>query len=233
MGRRRILLKLSGEALMGQKGFGVDPDYLTSIAATLKGIQQKGIQIGVVIGGGNIFRGIQRDTFGMERAPADHIGMLATVINGIALQQALRQQGAPCRVMSALGETDIVEPFIWDVALRYLDSGAIVLFVGGTGNPFFTTDTSAALRAAQINADLLLKATNVDGVYDRDPKGDPSARRYDRLTYHEALQMELRVMDAAAISICRDNGIPIKVFAVSSLERGIMEETFGTMITSG
>ena len=228
---RRVLLKLSGEALSGNAEYTVDPDKCKALAGQLKRLQEAGVQIGVVIGGGNIFRGSQGVALGMARVPADHIGMLATVINGISLQQTLDQLGAPARIMSALGATEVVEALDWKRSLRLLDQGVIVVFAGGTGNPFFTTDTNAALRAAQIEADVLLKGTKVDGVYDKDPLQYNDAVRFDKITYLKALELGVQVMDATAISMCQENQIPIKVFSLSSLWEGVMDENHGTLVS--
>jgi uridylate kinase len=228
---RRVLLKLSGEALSGTNGYTVDPEKCLHLAEQLKRLQEAGVQIGVVIGGGNIFRGSQGVALGMARVPADHIGMLATVINGISLQQTLHQIGASARIMSALGPTEVVEALDWKRSLRLLDQGTIVVFAGGTGNPYFTTDTNAALRAAQIQAEVLLKGTKVDGVYDKDPLKYSDAIRFDRLSYQKALELGVEVMDQTAISMCRENQIPIKVFSLSSLWEGVMDETYGTLVS--
>lgn len=228
---RRVLLKLSGEALSGDDKYTVDPDKCKALAGQLKKLQDAGVQIGVVIGGGNIFRGAQGVALGMARVPADHIGMLATVINGISLQQTLDQMGAPVRIMSALGPTEVVEALDWKRSLRLLDQGVIVVFAGGTGNPFFTTDTNAALRAAQIEAEVLLKGTKVDGVYDKDPMKYKDAVRFDKLGYLKALELGVKVMDATAISMCQENQIPIKVFSLDSLWEGVMNENHGTLVS--
>lgn len=208
---RRILIKLSGEALTGNQSFGVERDACEKIAHSIKEVYQLGVEIGVVVGGGNIFRGAQATEFGFSRTPADHIGMLATTINGLVLQQSLAALGVESRVMSALGDS-IVEKYVWGQAMTYLRQGLVVIFVGGTGNPYFTTDTAAALRANEIGSEIILKATKVDGVYTDDPKKNPDAIKYSALSYTEALSHRLNVMDAAALALCRDGKIPIYVF---------------------
>ena len=216
---RRVLLKISGEALEGE-GVNIDPRFLEVLASELKAVHDQGIQLALVVGGGNIFRGLSSRALGMERSSADHMGMLATVINALALQNALEKIGLVVRVQSAITMPQVAEPFIHRRAVRHLEKGRIVIFAAGTGNPFFTTDTAASLRAAEINADLLLKGTKVDGVYDADPKKDPQAKRYDRLSFDEVLSKGLKVMDLTAITLCRDNHVPILVFSV--LERGAL-----------
>ena len=231
---RRVLLKLSGEGLMGEREYGLDPVMLSSIAQEIATVHAMGVQVCVVIGGGNIFRGIAGAAAGMERASADYMGMLATVINSLALQNALEKIGLHTRVVSAIPMTTVCEPYIRRRAVRHMEKGRVVIFAAGTGNPFFTTDTAAALRAAEMGADAMLKATQVDGVYTADPRKDPNAKRYDRLTYLEVLSQDLQVMDASAISLSRENGIPILVFdlhtpgAFAQVMRG--EGTF-TIIT--
>lgn len=217
---KRVLLKLSGEALMGTQGFGVEHEACEHIARSIKEIYDKGVQIGIVVGGGNIFRGSQASTFGFARTPADHIGMLATTINGLVLQQSLAALQVPSRVMSALNTDSIVEIYHWTHAMQSLNEGIVIIFVGGTGNPYFTTDTAAALRASEINAEILLKATKVDGIYSEDPKKNPKATKYPKISYSEALTRRLNVMDATAIALCRENQIPIYVFDL--FERGSM-----------
>ncbi len=209
---RRVLLKLSGEGLMGEREYGLDPEMLAATAAEIKTVHSLGVQVCVVIGGGNIFRGISGAAAGMERASADYMGMLATVINSLALQNALEKIGLSTRVQSAIPMTTVCEPYIRRRAVRHMEKGRVVIFAAGTGNPFFTTDTAAALRAAEMGADALLKATQVDGVYSADPRNDPTAERFDRLTYLDVLSRDLQVMDASAISLARENGIPILVF---------------------
>ncbi|MBX3500959.1 MAG: UMP kinase [Alphaproteobacteria bacterium] len=231
---RRVLLKLSGEGLMGEREYGLDPVMLSGIAQEIRTVHEMGVQVCIVIGGGNIFRGISGAAAGMERASADYMGMLATVINSLALQNALEKISLHTRVVSAIPMTTVCEPYIRRRAVRHMEKGRVVIFAAGTGNPFFTTDTAAALRAAEMGADAMLKATQVDGVYSADPRKDPNARRYDRLTYLDVLSQDLQVMDASAISLSRENGIPILVFdlhtpgAFAQVMRG--EGTF-TIIT--
>lgn len=209
---KRVLLKLSGEALMGDEKYGIRPATLQAIAAEVLEIRAAGVEVAVVIGGGNIFRGVQGATTGMDRASADYMGMLATCINALALQDAIEQLGGQTRVLSAIKMEQIAEPYIRRRAVRHLEKGRVVIFAAGTGNPYFTTDTAASLRAMEINADAILKATRVDGVYDADPKKQPDARRFRTLTYLEVLQRQLNVMDSTAISLCMDNKLPIVVF---------------------
>ena len=217
---RRILLKVSGEVLMGQSGYGIDMATVDAVAEDVAEIVRHGIELCLVIGGGNIFRGLSTAARGMERASADYMGMLATVMNALAMQNALEKAGVDTRVQSAIPMAAICEPYIRRRALRHLEKGRVVIFAAGTGNPFFTTDTAAALRAAEMGCDALLKGTSVDGVYTADPKTHPDARRYDQLTYLEVLAQDLRVMDASAISLMRDNRIPIVVFSIR--ERGAL-----------
>ena len=229
---QRILLKISGEVLLGT-GVTIDPLFLDMLAGELKSVHDMGVQLALVVGGGNIFRGVSSGALGMERSSADHMGMLATVINALALQNALEKIGLVVRVQSAIAMPQVAEPFIHRRAIRHLEKGRIVIFAAGTGNPFFTTDSAASLRAAEINADVLLKGTKVDGVYDTDPKIYPHAKRFDRLTFDEVLSKNLKVMDLTAITLCRDNRIPILVFSI--LERGaivasLQGETHGTWI---
>ncbi|MFZ9596093.1 MAG: UMP kinase [Bdellovibrionia bacterium] len=219
---QRILLKLSGEALAGDAGYGIDTDVLKVLAAEIKVIHQKGIQIGIVIGGGNIFRGIKGATKGMDRASADYMGMLATVLNCLALQDALEHEGVQTRVQSAIEMQELAEPYIRRRAVRHLEKNRVVIFGGGTGNPYFTTDTTAALRAMEIGSEVVLKATRVDGIYDSDPKQNPSAVKFDHLSYIEVLQRGLKVMDSTAISLCMDNQLPIIVFNLG--QKGALEE---------
>src|SRR5918999_600867 len=215
-GYKRVLVKLSGEAFADPaQGFGIDANIVTSLAKQLAEIQSSGVEIAITVGGGNIFRGAQASAMGMERARADYMGMLATVINGLALADALGQVGAECRVMSAIWMQEVAEPFIRGRALRHLEKKRIVIFVGGTGNPYFTTDTAASVRALEIGAEALLKGTKVDGVYDSDPLLNPDARRIEHLEYIEVLSRGLRVMDATAISLCMDNKLPIVVFDIT------------------
>ena len=210
----RILLKLSGEALKGSKTHGIDPDVIKTVAGDIAQVQQAGIELGVVIGGGNIFRGLSDNAQGMDRSSADHIGMLATVMNSLALQDSLEKLGIPTRVQSAIPMHQIAEPYIRRRAIRHLQKKRVVIFAAGTGNPFFSTDTAAALRASEINADLIMKATKVDGVYDKDPAKHPDAQRFDELSYQEVLDRKLAVMDLTAITLCMDNNLPITVFDI-------------------
>ncbi|HET9449344.1 MAG TPA: UMP kinase [Aggregicoccus sp.] len=209
---KRVLLKLSGEALMGEGKYGIHPPTLTRIATEVREVSQAGVELAVVIGGGNIFRGVAGSTEGMDRASADYMGMLATCINAMALQDALEKQGLQTRVLSAIKMEQIAEPYIRRRAVRHLEKGRVVIFAAGTGNPYFTTDTAASLRAMEINAEVILKATKVDGVYNADPKKQPDARRYRTLTYMDVLRQNLNVMDSTAISLCMDNKLPIVVF---------------------
>jgi uridylate kinase len=211
---KRLLLKVSGEVLMGDQGYGIDMKTVEAVAQDISEIVNLGVQLCLVIGGGNIFRGLSKAAIGMERASADHMGMLATVMNAIAMQNALEKIGVDTRVQSAIRMDTIAEPYIRRRALRHLEKGRVVIFAAGTGNPFFTTDTAAALRAAEMGCDALFKGTSVDGVYTADPKITPEAKRYDRLTYLDVLAQDLRVMDASAISLMRDNDIPIIVFSI-------------------
>ncbi|WP_068471328.1 UMP kinase [Candidatus Protochlamydia phocaeensis] len=227
MTKKRILLKLSGETLLGEQGFGIHQDACMQVASYLQKIQQLNMEVGVVIGGGNIFRGIDLRLTGMPRTPADHMGMLATLLNGIAVQQALIARGAKACVMSALECPKVAEPYNWTKALQYLSEGNIVIFVGGTGNPYFTTDTAAALRASEIHANMLLKATKVDGVYNKDPLKYPDAVKYERISYSRVLAEKLQVMDATAIALCRSSQIPIFVFNMQRL----LEDDIGQVLT--
>jgi uridylate kinase len=211
---RRVLLKISGEGLMGERDYGLDPVVVPRIADEVKSVHALGVEVCLVIGGGNIFRGIQGAAVGMERASADYMGMLATVINSLAMQNALEGKGVPTRVQSAISMQSVCEPYIRRRAIRHLEKGRVVIFGAGTGNPFFTTDTAAALRASEMGCDALLKATKVDGVYDADPLRVAGAKRFDRLSYHDVLARDLQVMDAAAVSLARENGIPILVFSI-------------------
>ncbi len=232
---RRILLKLSGEAFQNRRdGSSLDFAVFTDMARQLKRVHRRGVQIAVVVGGGNIFRGLPGEECGIDRATGDAMGMLATVINSLALQSALEREGVHTRVMSAINMPAVAEPFIRRRAVRHLEKGRIVIFGAGTGHPFFTTDTAAALRASEIQADALLKATKVDGIYSADPTKDPAARRYDRLTYREAIEQRLAVMDAAAFSLCQDNRIPIIVFNFfrrDEILRVVRGERVGTLVT--
>ena len=229
----RILLKLSGEALMGEQQFGIDPAVTTQIAKDVQEIQQLGVQTALVIGGGNLFRGLAASAKGMDRATADYMGMLATVINALALQDALEHQGVTTRVASAIEMRAVAEPFIRRRAVRHLEKGRVVLVAAGTGNPYFTTDTAAALRAMEMKADVILKATKVDGIYTADPMTHPEATRYDEISYLKVLEQGLKVMDATAISLCMDNKLPIVVFNLrtpGNLRRVVMGEAVGTTV---
>ncbi len=229
----RVLLKLSGEGLAGESGFGIDPAVISSVAKEIRDVHERGVQLGIVIGGGNVIRGVAASAAGMERSNADYMGMLASVINGMALQDALEKEGIQTRVQTALEFKAVAEPYIRRRAIRHLEKGRIVIFSAGTGNPFFTTDTAAALRAAELQADVVLKATKVDGVYTADPTKDPGASRYDRLTYKEVLAQELEFMDQAAISLCRENKLPIVVFDMKvpgNISRVIEGEAIGTKV---
>jgi uridylate kinase len=230
---RRILLKLSGEALMGDDAYGINREMLWKIVTEIKGVADLGVEIGVVIGGGNIFRGMAGASTGMDRATADYMGMLATVMNAMALADAMRQAGLNGRVQSALNIEQVVEPYIRGKSIRYLEEGKIVIFGGGTGNPFFTTDTAAALRGSEIGAEIVLKATKVDGIYTADPKLDPAATRYAKISFDEAIGRDLKVMDATAFALCRDQKLPINVFSIfkqGALKRVVMGEDEGTLV---
>jgi uridylate kinase len=230
---RRILLKLSGEALMGDDAYGINRETLWRIVNEVKTVSDLGVEVGVVIGGGNIFRGMAGASSGMDRATADYMGMLATVMNAMALSDAMRQAGMNARVQSALSIEQVVEPYIRGKAIRYLEEGRIVIFGGGTGNPFFTTDTAAALRGSEIGAEIVLKATKVDGVYTADPKKDPTATRYAKISFDEAIGRNLAVMDATAFALCRDQKLPINVFSIfksGALKRVVMGEDEGTLV---
>ncbi len=230
---RRVLLKLSGEALLGDAPYGISPEVMDSLAAQIKGVHDLGVELGLVVGGGNIFRGVAGSAKGMDRAAADQMGMLATVMNSLALQDALLRQGVEARVLSAIELGRMAEHFVRGRALKHLSSGRVVIFAAGTGNPFFTTDTAAALRALEIKAEALFKATKVDGVYDKDPVKHPDAVKYDDLTYQEVLERDLRVMDAAAISLARDAGLPVVVFNMQvpgNIEKVLAGEKIGTTV---
>jgi uridylate kinase len=231
----RILLKLSGEALMGDQPYGIDPAVANRIAQDIAEIQSLGVQTGVVIGGGNIFRGLAASARGMDRSTGDYMGMLATVINALALQDALEHHGVPTRVLTAIEMRSVAEPFIRRRAVRHLEKGRVVVFAAGTGNPYFTTDTAAALRAMEMKADVILKATKVDGIYTADPVKHPEATRYERISYLQVLQERLQVMDATAISLCMDNKLPILVFSLKTpgnIKRVVMGDAIGTMVTA-
>ena len=230
---KRVLLKLSGEALMGPDAYGINRQTITEIVAEVKSIVVLGVQVGVVIGGGNIFRGVAPGATGMDRAQADYMGMMATVMNALALQDAMKTAGMNARVQSALNIEQVVEPYIRGRAIRALEQGRTVIFAGGTGNPFFTTDTAAALRGAEIGAEIVLKATKVDGIYSADPKKDPHATRYDRISFNEAMQKNLAVMDATAFALCRDQKLPVNVFSIfktGALKRVVLGEPEGTLV---
>ncbi len=230
----RILLKLSGEALMGDRPFGIDPDVVARIADEIREVHELGVETAIVVGGGNIIRGLAAAAQGIDRVAGDHMGLLATVINGLALQDALEKRHVPNRLMSAVEVRQIAEPFIRRRAVRHLEKGRVVLFSGGTGNPFFTTDSAAALRANEIKADVLLKATRVDGVYDANPERNPKANFLRTLSYRDALQSGLQVMDAAAIALCMDNGMPIKVFNLrvrGNIVRVVTGEDIGSLVS--
>jgi uridylate kinase len=231
---RRILLKLSGEALMGAESFGIDPLFLDRIAAEIKELVEKGVQVGIVIGGGNLFRGEKLAKAGMNRVAGDHMGMLATVMNSLAMQDALERQKVGTRVMSSISLTSVCEDYDRRFALRFMQEGLVVIFSGGTGNPFFTTDTAACLRGIEIDADEILKATKVDGVYSSDPEKDPTATKYDTLTYNEAIEKQLAVMDLTAFCLARDHNKSIRVFNMQkpgALIRAVLEGNEGTVIS--
>lgn len=230
---KRVLLKLSGEALMGSQDSGIDPEILNRVAAEIKQISELGIEVGVVIGAGNIFRGKGLADAGMDRITGDHMGMLATVMNCLALQDAIERVGPSCRVMSALSIHQVCEDYVRRRAVRHLEKGRIVIFGAGTGNPFFTTDSAGSLRAIEIEADVLIKATKVDGVYDSDPMKNPDAKRYDSLTYDEVLHKELQVMDATAIVLCKEQNMPLRIFNLNKagdLLRTVTDKTIGTSV---
>jgi uridylate kinase len=232
-GYKRVLLKLSGEALMGDDAFGINRATIESMVAQIKAVVDTGVQMAVVIGGGNIFRGMAGGAAGMDRATADYMGMLATIMNALALQDAMKHAGLEARVQSALRIDQVVEPYIRPRAMRHLEEGKIVIFAAGTGNPFFTTDTAAALRGVEIGAEIVLKATKVDGIYTADPKKDPSATRYSDITFDEAINKNLGVMDATAFALCRDQKMPIKVFSIfkeGGLMRVVKGEDEGTLV---
>ena len=230
---KRILLKISGEAMVGDKGFGIDPSTVDYIAREIKKAVSTGIEIAIVIGGGNLFRGVEASVKGIERASADYMGMLATVINALALQNSLEKQSIPTRVQTAIEMKELAEPYIRRKAIRHLEKGRTVIFAAGTGNPYFTTDTAAALRAMEIGADVILKATKVDGIYTSDPVKDPTAKKYDIVTYIDVLKKGLSVMDSAAVSLCMDNNLPIVVFNLrgeSNIKKIIEGKKIGTLV---
>ena len=230
---KRILLKLSGEALMGEDAYGINRQTIESIVSEIAQVSRMGLEIEAVIGGGNIFRGLAPGSAHMDRATADYMGMLATVMNALALQDAMRHAGLASRALSALNIEQVIEPYIRGKAIRYLEEGKIVIFAAGTGNPFFTTDTAAALRGSEMAAEIVLKATKVDGVYTADPKKDPRAQRYARISFDEAIQKNLKVMDATALTLCRDQKLPINVFSIfkpGALQRVVLGEDEGTLV---
>src|SRR5215213_11149979 len=230
---KRILLKLSGEALMGEQGYGIDPATITRIAKEIKDVRDLKVEIAIVVGGGNIFRGVALSARGMDRASADYMGMLATVMNALALQDALEKQDVFTRVMTAIEMHEVAEPFIRRRAIRHVEKGRVVIFAAGTGNPYFTTDSAAALRALEIKADAILKATKVEGIYTADPKTDSTATRYDCITYLDVIQRDLKVMDTSAISLCRERGVPIHVFNLhisGNIARVVLGEKVGTVV---
>jgi uridylate kinase len=230
---KKVLLKLSGEALMGDDSYGINPATIDAMVTDIAEVVQSRVQLAIVIGGGNIFRGVAGGAAGMDRATADYMGMLATMMNSLALQDALRQKGVEARVQSALRMDQVVEPYIRPKAIRHMEEGKVVIFAAGTGNPFFTTDTAAALRGAEMGVEVVLKATKVDGIYTSDPKKDPTATRYDTITFDEAIIKNLQVMDATAFALCRDRKLPIKVFSIlkaGALKRVVMGEAEGTLV---
>jgi len=232
---KRVLLKLSGEALAAGTGFGIDAVFIHKVAAELAAVHALGCEIGIVVGGGNFFRGVAQQAIDMDRVAADHMGMLSTVINAIALQDAIEKLGLPCRVMSAIQIHQVAEPYIRRRAIRHLEKNRVIIFAAGTGNPYFSTDTAAALRAMEIRADVILKATKVDGIYDADPMTHPEASRFDRISYLQVLEHGLKVMDATAISLCMDNRLPIVVFNLltpGNIKRAIVGEPIGSLVTA-
>jgi uridylate kinase len=232
---KRILLKISGEALAAGKGFGIDAIFIHKIAAEIAAVHALGCEIGIVVGGGNFFRGVAQQAIDMDRVAADHMGMLSTVINAIALQDAIEKLGLFCRVMSAIAMHQVTEPYIRRRAMRHLEKGRIVIFAAGTGNPFFSTDTAASLRAMEIKADILLKATSVDGIYSADPKKDPTATKFDQITYNDIIRLNLGVMDTTAVSLCKDNNMPMMVFSMKesgNIVRVVSGEKLGSLVTA-
>jgi uridylate kinase len=233
MGYKRVLLKLSGEALMGEQGYGIDPAIVQSIAADVAACVAAGTEMAIVVGGGNIVRGLKGSAAGMDRATADYVGMLATVMNAITLQDGLERAGVPTRVQSAISMQEVAEPYIRRRAIRHIEKGRVVIFAAGTGNPFFTTDTAAALRGAEIGAEVVLKATKVDGVYTADPKKDPTATLYAKISFDEAMAQNLGIMDATAFALCRDQKLPIRVFSIfknGALRRVVLGQDEGTLV---
>ncbi|MDE1154253.1 MAG: UMP kinase [Acidobacteriaceae bacterium] len=232
---KRVLLKISGEALAAGRGFGVDAVFIHKVAAEIADAARLGCQVGVVVGGGNFFRGVAEQAIGMDRVAADHMGMLSTVINAIALQDAIEKAGLPTRVMSAIEMHEVAEPYIRRRAVRHLEKGRVVIFAAGTGNPYFSTDTAASLRAMEIGADVLLKATSVDGIYTADPKKDPEATKFEEITYMDILQKGLRVMDTTAVSMCKDNSLPMIIFSMreaGNIVKVVSGEKLGTLVTA-
>ena len=232
---KRVLLKLSGEALAAGRGFGIDAVFIHKVAAEIASVHALGCEIGIVVGGGNFFRGVAQQAIDMDRVAADHMGMLSTVINAIALQDAIEKRGLFCRVMSAIEMHEVAEPYIRRRAMRHLEKRRVVIFAAGTGNPYFSTDTAASLRAMEIKADILLKATSVDGIYTADPKTDPDATRFDTITYSDMMRLNLRVMDTSAVSLCRDNNMPMMVFSMreeGNIKRVVAGEPLGTLVTA-
>ncbi len=230
---KRVLLKISGEALQGPEGYGISPDVLSQIASEIVEVTRLGVEVALVVGGGNIFRGVSASARGMDRATADYMGMLATVMNAVALQDAIETRGLTTRVQSAIAMSELCEPYIRRRAVRHLEKGRLVIFAAGTGNPYFTTDTAAALRAMEMNAQVLLKATKVDGIYDKDPHKHKDAKRYERVSYTECLQKDLKVMDMTAFALCRDNKLPIVVFDLhvpGNIQRVVCGESVGTRV---
>ena len=231
---RRVLLKLSGEALMGQASFGIDPEVVRILSDELAAVHALGVELALVVGGGNIFRGVKAASAGMDRVSGDHMGMLATLINSLALQDQLEQRGVQTRVLSAIELRQVAEPFIRRRAIRHLEKGRVIILAAGTGNPYFTTDSAAALRAMEVKAEVLLKATKVDGIYDADPTSNPTAKKFPRITYREVLERGLKVMDATAISLCMDNKLPIVVFNIrqdGNIRRVIHGEPIGSVVS--
>ena len=232
---KRVLLKLSGEALAAGRGFGVDAVFIQAVAQELAEVANTGCQIGIVVGGGNFFRGVAEQAVGMDRVAADHMGMLSTVINAIALQDAVEKTGHFCRVMSAIEMHEVAEPYIRRRAMRHLEKGRIVIFAAGTGNPYFSTDTAASLRAMEIGAEVLLKATSVDGIYTADPKKEPDATKFETITYMDILRLGLRVMDTTAVSLCKDNSLPMIIFSMrerGNIVRVVQGEKLGSLVTA-
>jgi len=232
---KRVLLKISGEALAAGRGFGIDAVFIHKVAEEIAAVHALGCEIGIVVGGGNFFRGVAQQAIDMDRVAADHMGMLSTVINSIALQDAIEKRGLFCRVMSAIEMHEVAEPYIRRRAMRHLEKQRIVIFAAGTGNPYFSTDTAASLRAMEIKADILLKATSVDGIYTADPKIDATATRFATITYDEILRRNLRVMDTTAVSLCRDNGMPMMVFSMreeGNIKRVVAGEPLGSLVTA-